>query len=396
MSPIERDPGRPLAVLGLILGLWIAVRVLMWESPFPAVLPDLVEFNFERPSLTVVSPPEAPRAGMSNPAADGAVAAASLPAAAAWMMEAPAGLPGAAGAHSAPFFDPAAMASRGEPFDEGTSQQLMWLAAYDEVADDPEEAAEAVSGAVGEGTQYLPYAPARARSSPRGTGADRWSFSTWLFLRQGSGSAIPAGAAIPVYGSSQAGALAQYRLAPGAARDPAVYVRATSALQRRDERELAAGLSLRPLTAVPVALLAEGRWRDGVAEVGSGGTVRPAVLLVSQLPAQAIGPRITAETYVQAGYVGGRRSSGGATAFADGQLRLTADVARFDLGAVRAGAGAWGGAQRGAARIDAGPTAQLDLSLGQVPARIAVDYRVRLAGDAQPGSGLAVTLSTGF
>lgn len=397
MRPVEVDSGRPLAVLGMILGLWIAVRVLMWESPFPAVQPDLVEFNFKGPSLTVVSPPGAAGSGQGDRAAQSAVAAASLPADAAWMMQAPAGLPGPAAAQPASFFDAAAMASRGAPFDEGTSQQLMWLAAYDDEEGDPEEAAGAGAGAVsGAGAQFAPYALARKSPPARGAGADRWSLSAWVFLREGRSGAIPAGASIPVYGASQAGVLAQYRLAPGAARDPAVYLRATSALQRRDERELAAGLSLRPLAAVPVALLAEGRWRDGVAGVGGGDTFRPAVLLVSQLPAQAIGPRILAETYVQAGYVGGRRNKGGATAFADGQLRLTADVARFDLGAVRAGAGAWGGAQRGAARIDAGPTAQLDLSLGQVPARVAVDYRVRLAGDAQPGSGLAVTLSTGF
>lgn len=387
MRPIESDPGRPLAALGLILGLWIAVRVLMWESPFPAVLPDLVEFNFEAPSLTVVSPPALVRDGTSDRPAQVAAAAALPPAAAAGIIEAPSALAMMpAAALFASFYDSGALASRGAPFDEGTSQQWMWLAAYDDVADDEEQSAQA---------HYAPHAPARIKVSSRVTDADRWSLSAWVFLREGSSGAIPSGGAIPVYGSSQTGALLQYRLAPGAAFDPAVYLRATAAAHRRDERELAAGLSVRPLASVPVALLAEGRWRGSGDGRAGGGTVRPAVLLVSQLPVQAIGPRVTAETYVQAGYVGGGSSSG-ATAFADGQLRLTADAARFDLGTVRAGAGAWAGVQRGAARIDAGPTAQLDLSLGHVPARIAVDYRVRLAGDAQPGSGLAVTLSTGF
>ena len=62
----------------------------------------------------------------------------------------------------------------------------------------------------------------------------------------------------------------------------------------------------------------------------------------------------------------------------------------------RLGGGAWGGAQQGAARLDIGPSLTVDLRLGAAPARIEADYRWRVAGNAEPGNGGVVTLSTGF
>ena len=60
------------------------------------------------------------------------------------------------------------------------------------------------------------------------------------------------------------------------------------------------------------------------------------------------------------------------------------------------GAGSWGGIQRDASRLDVGPTLRLDLTVGEVPARVSVDWRERVAGDAAPESGVAATLSTRF
>ena len=57
---------------------------------------------------------------------------------------------------------------------------------------------------------------------------------------------------------------------------------------------------------------------------------------------------------------------------------------------------AWGGAQKQAARLDIGPTASVAFRLGEARARIAVDYRLRVAGHAAPASGPAVTFSAGF
>lgn len=52
--------------------------------------------------------------------------------------------------------------------------------------------------------------------------------------------------------------------------------------------------------------------------------------------------------------------------------------------------------RRGAGRLDIGPSSSVNVKLGGVPARLAVDYRMRAAGDAQSESGAAIKLTTGF
>jgi hypothetical protein len=39
---------------------------------------------------------------------------------------------------------------------------------------------------------------------------------------------------------------------------------------------------------------------------------------------------------------------------------------------------------------------RVDLTIGEVPARISLDWRERVAGDAAPDSGIAATISTRF
>ncbi len=96
--------------------------------------------------------------------------------------------------------------------------------------------------------------------------------------------------------------------------------------------------------------------------------------------------------YAQAGYVGGEF----ATAFADGSLVVESVAKRFEHGALALGLGAWGGAQEATERLDAGPTASMDLRVGGGTVRLAADYRFRIAGDAKPSSGAALTLSSSF
>ena len=129
---------------------------------------------------------------------------------------------------------------------------------------------------------------------------------------------------------------------------------------------------------------------------GSGKTTFLRTLLGELAPLDLpLGTRL--EAYAQAGWVGGRD----ATLFADGQASLTREVdlvakATGDAMHLSLGAGAWGGAQDGAHRLDLGPTMRLDVKLGEVPARVSLDWRERVEGDAAPGSGAAVTLSTRF
>ncbi|WP_390550301.1 hypothetical protein [Qipengyuania sp. MTN3-11] len=220
--------------------------------------------------------------------------------------------------------------------------------------------------------------------------ADRLSVDSWLFIREGgaSGAAVGTGAPFASYGRSQAGAILRYRLAPDSRLEPAAYLRADGALAGEGERQGAVGLSFRPVAAWPLRAHAEAR----ATRQGGRTDVRPAAFVTAGTDAVVLPAGFAARAYAQAGYIGGRFSS----AFADGRIVADREITRFDLGALRLGGGIWGGAQRGAQRLDAGPSATLSVGMGALPANISLDYRVRLAGDAVPGSGAALTLSRSF
>jgi hypothetical protein len=221
----------------------------------------------------------------------------------------------------------------------------------------------------------------------RAVALSRWSGDGWLLLRGGSSG--PLTAVGPSYGRSQTGAVLRYRLAESSGHRPVVYVRATRALQGPPETEVAAGLAARPFARLPVSVAGELRVTEGSA----GREVRPAAFAVTELPPARLPGGLRAEVYAQAGYVGGRV----ATPFVDGQARIDAPVARLGKDAeVRAGGGVWGGAERHAARLDVGPSAMVSFRLGEAQSRVAVDYRLRVAGDAAPASGPALTFSAGF
>ena len=236
--------------------------------------------------------------------------------------------------------------------------------------------------------RLLPLAAAAA-SSPR------WSADGWLLLRSGSnmynapGAGLP-GAVIPAgfYGGSQGGLILRYFLAPGSRMSPALYLRGSSGIESPRGEEVALGVSVRPISGLPVRLMAEGR----ATRTTSGTIIRPAAALVSELPPARLPLGTRAEVYLQGGYVGGR----GSTAFVDGQARLEKPLLHASSFDLRAGGGVWGGAQRGASRLDVGPTATVSFHLGPVGTRLSADYRWRVAGNAAPGSGPVVTLSAGF
>lgn len=115
-------------------------------------------------------------------------------------------------------------------------------------------------------------------------------------------------------------------------------------------------------------------------------------MAVTEIPPVSLPGKARAEFYAQAGYVGGA----GATPFADGQLRIDGRVVQAGPLEVRAGAGAWGGVQRDAARFDVGPAVTLGVSQSAASARIGLDWRFRVAGTARPASGPALTVSAGF
>lgn len=206
-------------------------------------------------------------------------------------------------------------------------------------------------------------------------------------MRRGGGAAN-LGPGVGTYGASQAGAVLRYRLAPGTPYRPTAYFRASAALGGPLEREAAAGLSARPIEGLPVFVAIEGR----VGQFGRRTLVRPAVMAVTELPPVALPLDARGEFYLQAGYVGGV----GATAFVDGQIRADRRVVALGALELRAGGGVWGGMQRGAERLDIGPSATVAIAHGPASARVAFDWRFRVAGSAEPSSGPALTISAGF
>ena len=97
------------------------------------------------------------------------------------------------------------------------------------------------------------------------------------------------------------------------------------------------------------------------------------------------------DAYAQAGIVGARRRD----AFADGAVVIDRGFGREDA-SLRLGALAAGAVQPGAARVDVGPRLTLRLPDVGHGSRIALDWRQRVAGDALPKSGVALTLAADF
>jgi len=367
--------GKPLAMLALVAMLWVSGRAMTWETPF--AVPEIVA---EAGQVLLAgrdqsSEPQESRVE-TEPMQDHAQGAAALPPLMPW-VERP--LP------NAPALQPPLVAPL-EPTTGNTAQpssataaghQLLWMAALAHMPV-PKELAQRMVGAA---------SPPELQPDYRARG-DRWTLDVWAFWREGSGSALVSQGRVPSYGASQAGAVLRYRLAPQSKQSPNAYLRAYRALIDGGENELAAGLSARPLPILP--LRAHGELR--ATRVAGETRLRPSAFVTTELPPFVLPLGLQGEAYAQAGYVGGK----GRTGFADGQLHVMRSVKDFDLGKLSLGGAAWGGAQKGSRRVDLGPSVRLDVTLGETPARLSVDWRERVAGNAEPDSGVAVTLSTRF
>lgn len=366
-----RSRGGPLVMLALVLGGWFGLRIIFWQFPFAP--PALAEAG-PLPIIAVPAPPAVPhRAGVAVLAAAGR---------AGWIP-------------AAQIITPMRAAS-GLRAMSGT-----WLAGLPVTPRGPAPPGANTSGPASAEEQRLPPASAPflppplapSQTGPRTGTPGRWSLDAWAFWRQGSDAAPVSQGRVPIYGASQMGAVLHYRLAPTSGHDPRLYARAYRALVSRGESELALGTAVRPLPTVPIRLAGEVRYTD----TAFADSFRPAAYAVTELPPLRLPFGAQGEAYGQAGWVGGA----GATWFADGQASLTRALPFVARGTddrinLSLGAGLWGGAQRGAERVDIGPTLRLDTRIGAVPARLSVDWRQRVAGDASPGSGVAATVSAGF
>ena len=147
--------------------------------------------------------------------------------------------------------------------------------------------------------------------------------------------------------------------------------------------EVALGLEWQPLPQVPFRLLGERRQ-------AVGGDGRSAFALIAHGGAsKTIGPAVV-ETYAQAGIVGVRSRD----LFADGAVAVALPLDH--AGRLKIGAALWGAAQPGVSRVDAGPQLSFSVPLEGRNLRLSADWRMRIAGDASPASGPALTLATDF
>ena len=215
----------------------------------------------------------------------------------------------------------------------------------------------------------------------------------WIFARQDSsvneGARNDGGRSVSngQYGGSQAGAILSYQILDRPVPAISVYGRLSTALDPWSQREVALGTRIQPVRNLPLALHAEQRF-----DISPGGASGTAFYATGGTGPDQIVEKFKLETYAQGGYVLGPNE----TYFFDGSATLQRPVAELGQTKLSVGPGAWAGGQRKVSRMDIGPRADLSVPLGTMSARIALDWRVRVAGDARPGNGAAITVSTGF
>lgn len=205
---------------------------------------------------------------------------------------------------------------------------------------------------------------------------DRLQLTAWALLRGKPGpDSLATGGTL---GGSQAGARLTYHVTPWLA----ASLRTTSPVGGARGGEGAAGVRIAPFRTIPVALTAERR--QAIGRFG-GGRSAFALLLEGGVYQRPMPWKFQLDGYAQAGVVGVRSRD----MFADGGLTLTRPL----FGQFSAGLGVWGGVQPGIYRVDAGPRLSMRVRNSM---RLHLDWRQRVVGNAQPGSGPALTLAGDF
>jgi hypothetical protein len=210
--------------------------------------------------------------------------------------------------------------------------------------------------------------------SPRRLLPERLSLSSWAMMRNQAGS--DSLASNGMLGGSQAGARLMWHFNPNLA----ASFRTSAPVNSQRGMEAALGVRYQPFTQWPVAITLERRYafrdygQNAFALFAEGG------LYGRPMPWNS-----TLDAYFQGGVVDFNSPNW----FVDGQAAMTRPVWRN----LSAGFGAWGGAQPGLSRLDIGPRASLRVGTRM---RVNLDYRLKLVGNAAPGSGGVVTLASDF
>lgn len=208
---------------------------------------------------------------------------------------------------------------------------------------------------------------------------DRLQLTAWALLRGRQGQLL--GPSSLANGGQLGGSQAGSRLTYNFTRQIAASLRFSSDIGRRGG-EVAAGARLQPMSGIPLWVTAERRQRIGT--YGSGRNAF-ALFLEGGVYQRPLPWHFSLDGYFQGGVVGLHRRD----RFIDGALTVTRPVYKNFAG----GFGVWGGAQPGVYRVDAGPRVTMKVRNNL---KVHFDWRQRVAGNAQPGSGPAVTLAGDF
>ncbi|MEJ7934716.1 hypothetical protein WG907_10660 [Sphingobium sp. AN558] len=238
-------------------------------------------------------------------------------------------------------------------------------------------------GAPGEGRVSLipppgPLFDQQGRHAP----SDRWHLGSWALWRAGGGQARAS--TDGRLGGSQIGARLDFDFTPAAPGRVASYARVSAAMSRPASPEAAVGFFYQPARRIPLTIAVERR-----IALGPGGRNANALFAAGGFGPKPIGPSLAAEAYVQTGIVGFRAKDG----FIDGKVALLTPLRHT---AIHVGISISGGAQPDVSRVDIGPEIQFRLSLPSASARLSIEWRERVIGNAAPPSGPAITLATDF
>lgn len=231
-----------------------------------------------------------------------------------------------------------------------------------------------------EALQFAPQRGATATTRP----FDVYAYNFW---RRGNGQTGTLGNG--QYGGSQSAIITNVPLLRFGADANATRLALTGRLAVAHglprERELAAGLKWRPSLNIPVTVSAERRFRqdrpDAFALFIAGGQSELRLPMKFRL-----------DGYGQAGMVSGK--SGGA--FVDAMLQARRPIGHIGPALLSAGAGAWAGGQDKVLRVDIGPSISADMPVAGARFRLEASWRLRVAGNADPGNGPGIALSTSF
>jgi hypothetical protein len=221
------------------------------------------------------------------------------------------------------------------------------------------------------GPEVLPTLPASA--------VKRVSGSVWALSRSdGVGASLANGGQL---GGSQVGGRIFYTPGPQAL---ALTARVSAPLASPRGREASVGIALRGKN---LGLIVEQRFA-----LDKGARDAPSVTAYGGISEVKLGHGIRLDGYAQAGVVGIRHSQG----FVDGAVRLETTVTEERGSRLSAGVALSGGAQPRVSRLDIGPQLVARLPVGTTALRVSAEWRQRIAGNAAPGSGPAVTIGFDF